>query len=218
LFILLILVTCLQSLFKLSFHSIFLLCIRLIRHHWKEIEKSETLAKLFPEPPVVAFRRPKSIKDTLVRTAVSRHSSTVGQCKPSGDKRCKCCLQLQHTQVFHSKTTGKEYKIFCNVNCKTTNVVYLLGCHVCGSQYVGESVQPFNKRMNGHSSDLTKKTLLPVSQHFVSSGYSLVDFGRSKIYIIDHNPSWKENQRQKKERFWICELQTLHPEVINKKA
>jgi hypothetical protein len=56
----------------------------------------------------------------------------------------------------------------CNVNCKTPNVVYLLDCHVCGSQYVGESVQPFNKRMNGHRSDLTKKTLLPVSQHFVS--------------------------------------------------
>jgi hypothetical protein len=70
-------------------------------------------------------------------------------------------------QVFHSETTGKEYKIFCNVNCKTPNVVYLLDCHVCGSQYVGESVQPFNKRMNGHKSDLTKKTLLPASQHFI---------------------------------------------------
>ena len=79
----------------------------IVRHHWKEIEKSETLARLFPEPPVVAFRRPKSIKDTLVRAAVSRPSSTVGQCKPCGDKRCKCWLQLQHTQVFHSKTTGK---------------------------------------------------------------------------------------------------------------
>jgi hypothetical protein len=42
--------------------------------HWKEIEKNETLAKLFPEPPVVAFRQPKSIKDTLVRAAVSRPS------------------------------------------------------------------------------------------------------------------------------------------------
>jgi hypothetical protein len=135
----------------------------IIRHHWKEIEKSETLAKLFPEPPVVAFRRPKSIKDTLVRVAVSRPSLTVGQCKPCGDKRCKCSLQLQHAQVFHSKTTGKEYKIFCNVNCKTPNVVYLLDCHVCRSQYVGESVQPFNKGMNGHRSDLTKKTLLPTS-------------------------------------------------------
>ena len=88
----------------------------IVRHHWKEIEKSETLAKLFPEPPVVAFRRPKSIKDTLVRAAVSRPSLTVGQCKPCGGKRCKkCCLQLQHAQVFHSKTTGKEYKIFCNI-------------------------------------------------------------------------------------------------------
>jgi hypothetical protein len=55
----------------------------------------------------------------------------------------------EHAQVFHSKTTGKEYKIFCNVICKTPNVVYLLDCHVSGSQYVGESVQPFNKRMNG---------------------------------------------------------------------
>ena len=160
----------------------------IVRHHWKEIEKSETLAKLFPEPPVVAFRRPKSTNDTLVRAAVSRPSLTVGQCKPCGDKRCKCCLQLQHTQVFHSKTTGKEYKIFCNVNCKTPNVGYLLDYRVCGSQYVGESVQPFNKRMNGHRSDLTKKTLLPVSQHFVSPGHSLDDFGRFKIYIIDHKP------------------------------
>jgi hypothetical protein len=143
----------------------------IVRHHWKEIEKGETLAMLFPESPVVAFRRPKSIKDTLVRA-----SSTFGQCKPCGDKRCKCCLRLQHAQVFHSRTTGKEYKIFCNVNCKTPNVVYLLDCHVCGSQYVGESVQPFNKRMNGHRCDLTKKTLLPVSQHLVSLGHSLDDW------------------------------------------
>jgi hypothetical protein len=49
----------------------------IVRHHWKEIEKSETLTKLFPEPPVVAFRRPKSIKDTLVRAAESRPSSMV---------------------------------------------------------------------------------------------------------------------------------------------
>jgi hypothetical protein len=72
--------------------------------------------------------------------------------------------------------------------------------------------------MNGHRSDLTKKTLLPVSQHFVLPGHSLEDFGISKIYIIDHNPSWKENQRQKKDSFWIRELQTLHLEGINKKA
>ena len=98
----------------------------IVRHHWKEMEKSEALAKLFPEPLVVAFRRSKSIKDTLVRAAVSRPSSTVGHCKPS---------------------------------------------------------------------------------------VPLEDFCRFKIYIIDHNPSWKENQRQKKESFWIREIQTLHPKA-----
>jgi hypothetical protein len=51
----------------------------IVRHHWKEIEKSETLATLFPEPPVVAFRRPKNIKDILVRAAVSRLSEQRGQ-------------------------------------------------------------------------------------------------------------------------------------------
>jgi hypothetical protein len=98
----------------------------IVRHHWIEIEKSLAMAKLFPVPPVVAFRRPRSIKYTLVRAAVSRPLSTVGRCKPCGDKRCKCCLQLQHSQAFHSKTTGKEHKIFCNVNCKTPNMIYLL--------------------------------------------------------------------------------------------
>jgi hypothetical protein len=51
----------------------------IVRNHWKEIEKSETLAKLFPEPPVVAFRQPTSFNDTLVRAALSRPSSAVGQ-------------------------------------------------------------------------------------------------------------------------------------------
>jgi hypothetical protein len=74
----------------------------IVRHHWKEIQKGETLTKLFPVPPVVAFRRPKSINDTLVRAAVSRPSSTVDQCKPCGDKRCKCCLQLQLAEVLQN--------------------------------------------------------------------------------------------------------------------
>jgi hypothetical protein len=41
----------------------------IVRHHWKEIEKCETLTKFFPEPLVVAFWRPESIKNTLVRAA-----------------------------------------------------------------------------------------------------------------------------------------------------
>jgi hypothetical protein len=48
-----------------------------------------------------------------------------------------------------------------------------------------------------------------LSQHGLH--WPTVDEGLD-IYIIDHNPSWKENQRQKRESFWIRELQTLHPD------
>jgi hypothetical protein len=72
----------------------------IIRHHWKEIEKSETLAKLFPEPPVLAF-----LKALRIHWSELRYLDHHREYKPCGDKRCKCCPQLQHAQVFHSKTT-----------------------------------------------------------------------------------------------------------------
>jgi hypothetical protein len=73
-------------------------------HSDKElVEFLEHANSIHPSIKFTVFRRPKSLKDTLVRAAVSRLSSTVGQCKPCGDKRFKCCLQLQHAQVFHRR-------------------------------------------------------------------------------------------------------------------
>jgi hypothetical protein len=102
----------------------------------------------------------------------------------------------------------------------TPNVVYLIDCHVCRSQYVGESVQPFNKRINGHRSDLAKKTLFPVIQQFVSPGHSLDDFGRSKFFFLKQS-KLERKSKTKKERFFldlrVTNVQRLHPEGINKK-
>jgi hypothetical protein len=66
------------------------------------------------------------------------------------------------------------------------------------SKYVGEYKQPFHKRLNGHRSDLTKKSFLPVSQHFGLSDHSLEDFNklkilyRMKILVIEQNCLWSD--------------------------
>jgi hypothetical protein len=75
---------------------------------------------------------------------------------------------------------------------------------VASCKYVGESKQPFHKRLNGHRSDLTKKSFLPVSQHCGLSDHSLEDFNKMKILVIEQN----------RERFWIKELRVLHPDGI----
>ena len=98
-----------------------------------------------------------ALRNLLVRAEISKLITTIGMSPSCGDKRCKCCRHMQHSSSYTSKVTGKQYTIFCTVNCKSANVIYILVCSVCGLQYVGESKQPFHKRLNGHRSDLTKK-------------------------------------------------------------
>ena len=113
---------------------------------------------------------------------------------------------MQHSSSYTSKVTGKQHNIFCTVTCKSANVICILEWSVCGLQYVGESQQPFHKRMSGRRSDRAKKTVLPVSQHSRLSDHSLEDFNRMKILIIEQNCLWSDFQRENRERFWIKEL------------
>ena len=120
-----------------------------------------------------------------MKAAVSSNEScsTTGWCKSCGNKRCLTCQQILNTQTFTCHSTGSVFTIFCNVTCKTQNVVYILQCR-CGMQYVGETEQPFNKRMNGHRSDYTCKPDLPVSRHLRSHGHDQADL--KKTYHHHH--------------------------------
>ena len=124
---------------------------------------------------------------------------------------------MQHSSWYTSKVTGKQYKIFCTVICKSANVIYILECSVCGLQDFGESKQPFHKRLNGHRTDLAKKAFLHVSQHFTLSDHRLEDFNRMKTLLIEQNCLWSDFQRENRERFWIKELRVLYPDGINRK-
>jgi hypothetical protein len=201
----------------LTYHPCLRNSFNTIRGHWISVEKNSKLSKVFPEPPMVAFKQPNSLRNLLVRAEMAKPNTTIGKSHSCGDKRCKCSKHMQHSSSYTSKVTGKQYKIFYTVNCKSANVIYILECSVCGLQYVGESKQPFHKRPNGHRNDLTKKTFLPVSQHSRLSDHSLEDFNRMKIIIIEQNCLWSDFQRENGERFWIKELRVLHPDGINRK-
>ena len=118
----------------------------------------------------------------------------------------------------HSAAHIQEKKIiiYCNANCKTENIIYLLECAICGLQYIGETKQQLSKRLNGHRSDTNCKPDLPLSRHLRSTGHH-DSFGKLKVTIIDHNPKWDDKSRQERESFWIRKLKTLSPNGINEK-
>jgi hypothetical protein len=91
---------------------------------------------------------------------------------------------------------------------QVSQIVWLFeGNHGSGkildSLNIGVSKQPFHKRLNGHRSDLTHKSFLPVSQHFGLSDHSLEDFNRMKVLVIEQNFLWSDFHRQNRERFGL---------------
>ena len=124
----------------------------IVREHWTTIQKHPELCKIFKAPPVLAFREPKSLKDILVRDDISPRSANNAQCQKCDSRRCMTCKNIQCTQQFSNTHTGVEFIIYCNANCKTENIIYLLECAICGLQCIGETKQQLSKRCNGHRS------------------------------------------------------------------
>ena len=104
---------------------------------------------------MVAFKRPKSLRDILVRAKVpapnNRKSSRVANCM----KKCNKCVAMP----FHKRMQILEelfLSIQCKnqqasqVNCNTSNVVYLIECSKCTMQYVGETDREFKMRLKEH--------------------------------------------------------------------
>jgi hypothetical protein len=77
------------------------------------------LCQIFKEPPVLALRKPKRLKDILVRADISPRSAYNGQCQKCDSRRCMTCKNIQCTQQFCSTHTEEEFIIYCKANCKT---------------------------------------------------------------------------------------------------
>jgi len=110
----------------------------IIDKQWQITETNTKLNCIFPEKAMIAFRRPKSLKDTLVRAKVKpRQESPKGESRPCNTSRCQTCRLIPIAQTFKSKYEAISTIKGCHT-CKTSNAVYLMTCNVCNKQYVGE--------------------------------------------------------------------------------
>ena len=61
---------------------------------------------------------------------------------------------------------GKVYYIKDEMNCESSNVIYLITCMKCLEQYVGSAIK-FKSRFRIHKSDVkTKKDRCGAARHF----------------------------------------------------
>ena len=173
------------------------------------------MQKAVPNAPLVAYRRPRSLKDLLVRASIRLPENILHEgSRQCGRRRCKTCAHVRTGTDFTSAATGKKFSARVSATCKTSNIIYLIQCRKCKMQYVGETENPLHLRMNGHRSDYYRRLPdKPVARHFFNTpGHTFEDVS---VMIIEQLHSADSMRRKFRESYWIYTLRTLTPHGLN---
>ncbi|CAH2251580.1 Hypothetical predicted protein, partial [Pelobates cultripes] len=145
-----------------------------ILDNWRTINKDSSLPTVFQKPPIISYRKGKSLKVLLVHTDKWTFAQSSKIASNAGCFRCLNCLACNFMtpgKTFNHPRSGKVYKIKYHITCQTTHVIYRIICP-CGLIYVGKTSNDLRERMRGHRS--TIRTALssgiattPVSRHFL---------------------------------------------------
>ena len=160
------------------------------KHHLPTLHASERLQKAFPLPSLIAFRRPRNLRDYLVQAALtSTFQEPLGN-RLCGASRCKTCLILLAIDKLSSHTTGQHFKIEVNASYKSSNIIYLITCRRCGQQYIGKTEQRLHCRINSCQYNIVYKTTKesPGAENFNGEAHSQADI---RVMVID--PLWNHH-------------------------
>ena len=178
------------------------------------LKKHEALLLLTRKPAIkpedidITYNKSPSIRDMLVKSSLYKQPTT-NLCQPCYKPRCKTCQQISTTQTITNQV-NHSYKIRGNFNCRSSNIIYVLSCLICGTQYVGESSNTMNTRCRGHISTIRTSKDHPVAVHYRSYNHTTEDFN---ITVIDKEAD--KNRSLRLEESWIILLDTLTPKGLN---
>ena len=99
------------------------------RKHWRSMTQDQYLESVFPEPPLVAYRRQKNLSDFLIRARLPSNQGPYPTRKLNGMKKCiQFCLICPY--IMEEKIVkGKNFKWYINnnMNCKNQrNIIYMI--------------------------------------------------------------------------------------------
>ena len=205
----------------LTYHPRLRMMGKVLQKNFKLLQSNERLEKAFPEPPMIAFKRLKNLRDILVHTGSRPVQQGVKTCH---DKRCKCCKNLQEKSEF--EVNGKKHCVKNGGTCDTENIIYGLRCKLCDKWYIGESSLRLRSRLNGHRAATvrlgegkllnTQMNDTGAAEHFVQEGHNFEQ--DLELYLLESG-KWKSAvERKKRESYYICKYSTLEPAGLNKTA
>ena len=153
---------------------------RILRQYFPVLQSEASLEQCFTAPPLLSFRRPRNLRDSLV---YGTQKNTSAQDAPNGTQKClhsrclTCPIVHNITQI---QTNSGLKHIRDRFTCDTSSLIYVITCSKCNSVYVGETGQKLRERMNGHRADIKKKEQHARRTTFQREGTGAPDFRIAK--------------------------------------
>ena len=193
----------------------------LVHGNWDILGRSCSTRGLYERGMLTAYRRPKNLKDLLVRAKLPQttREPTGNPCNPCTTKNCRYCPKLNKTGRIKCKASGREYVAKHNITCKSSNIIYCISCKCCGIQYVGQTKNRLMDRFQAHFYNIAyNRPKSEIGKHFNSTNHKGLD--DVEIYILDFIHAHPMGERAKHLRDliefnWIQRLHTNAPLGLN---
>lgn len=136
---------------------------RILNRHLPIFNSDPTTQFLLGQPPLVAFKRDRSLRDMVVRNRLKEHHNHRGTV-PCHRPVCLTCPYVFRT---HFITFPKDtFVVRESFSCVSRNIIYVIVCSRCNMQYIGETGRRLADRFREHLRDTDSQNGSPVSSHF----------------------------------------------------
>ena len=197
----------------------------IIEGNWSLLNKSKITRSLNDAKIIFGQRRNKNLADHLVHASTKTTDKTQSNGARNPCKRlktCRYCPLIDKSDNLISTTSGRKFYNMTNVNCQSSNLIYVITCKNCGIQYVGQTKKRILQRFQGNIFDISHDNDTTVARHFnrcpSESSPSLVNGMIINVAtFIPASPDTRESKlmRDREEKRWMHRLQTITPLGLN---
>ncbi|XP_078083736.1 uncharacterized protein LOC144503102 [Mustelus asterias] len=151
----------------------------LLRSLQHVINEDKHLAKVIPTPPLLAFKQPHNLKQTIVRSKLPsfQENSDHGTTQPCHSNLCKACRIIDTDVIISRENT--IHQVHGTYTCNSANVVYLICCRKgCPEAwYIAGSMQTLRQRMDTARQSPGKSVLFLLGNTSAVTGIRPLIFG-----------------------------------------
>jgi hypothetical protein len=183
------------------------------RKHWRSMTiQDEHLENVFPEPPLIAYKRQKNLSDFLIRAKLPPIPRPYEKQKSNAMKKCNKCIICPYIKEGKSvKGRTFDWKINRNINCTSQkNIIYMIECNKenCNQRYIGETKFDLKTRLSQHLGYINTRILnQPTGNHFNLPGHSKHNLKATVLEKVKVN---NLQYRKEREHFHIRKFQTFY--------